>query len=147
MPHLFLKRVSNWRHLAWVKKVFYKENSNVTWGNVSTRKFGLQRNTQSSINSTLYRCVWAVQKISFYVKFLKLLFMSSKIHNPASTTLFIDAFEQYKKSHFTSNFLNYCICQVARQSSLVDSFLADCIIFYYYHPAYSSSKFYDFHVI
>ena len=45
-----------------LKKYFYKQHSNVTWGDFLTTKFGLWRDTRSSTDNTLHGSDKAIEK-------------------------------------------------------------------------------------
>ena len=63
MPHqLFATGLQARDIYSELKKYFYKENSNVTWGDFLTTKFGLRINTRSSIVNTLHGSGRAVEK-------------------------------------------------------------------------------------
>ena len=54
-----------------LKKYFYKENSNVTWEEFLTTKFGLWINTRLSIDNTLHGSYRTVEKVVHYFRFKK----------------------------------------------------------------------------
>ena len=54
-----------------LKKYFYKENSNVTWEEFLTTKFGLWIDTRSSTDDTLHGSGRAVEKSGILLQFEK----------------------------------------------------------------------------
>ena len=55
MPHqLFATRLQTRNIYTELKKYFYQENSNATWEEFLTAKFGLWIDTRSSTNNTLH---------------------------------------------------------------------------------------------
>ena len=54
-----------------LKNYFYKENSNVTWEEVLTTKFGLSTDTRSSTGNTLHGSIRAVEKSGILLQIKK----------------------------------------------------------------------------
>ena len=59
-----------------LKKDFYKENSNVTWEEFLTTKFGLWIDTRLSTDNTLHGSGRAVEKSGILLQLKKYLFFS-----------------------------------------------------------------------
>ena len=72
MPHqLFAAGLQARDTYPELKKHFYREHSNVTWGEFLTTKFGLWIDTQSSTNNTLHGSGRAVEKSSILLQIKK----------------------------------------------------------------------------